>query len=214
MDAHTGQHLWAQNYDRDLDDLLDVQDEITGLIVNSLVGTVEETDHKRVLEKPPEELAAYDYVHKSRVLLSRNRYIQKVEFEARDYYRKAIELDRNYAPAYAGLAVSHANELHCTWCRQPEQALSSLEKYAYKAIELDKLNSMARYALATAYYLRGEYERANLEIEHAIAINPNDYHNVCAKAWFLTCSGHLQEDCNAVWMPYAPILTQPTAASS
>ncbi|MDJ0957891.1 MAG: BTAD domain-containing putative transcriptional regulator [Arenicellales bacterium] len=193
IDAQTGRHLWAQNYDRDLHDLLTVQDEITGLVVNSLIGTVEETDHRRTLEKPPEELAAYDYVLKARVLLSRDRYIKTVEYEARDYYRKALELDQNYAPAYAGLAVSYTNELHCTWCEQPEQALSTIEKYANKALELDSTNSMARYALATAYYLRGEYERANLEIEHAITINPNDYHNVCAKAWFLTYSGHLQE---------------------
>ena len=191
VDAQNGQHLWAQNYNREVDDFLAVQDEITELIVTSLVGTVEETDHMRALHKPPQQLAAYDYVLKGRVLL--NRYTQEGEYEARDNFNKALDLDRNYAPAYAGLAVSYANELHCIWCKQPEQGLSSMWEYANKALELDSANSMARYALACAHYFRGEHERANLEIEHAIAVNPNDYHNVCAKAWFLTYSGHLRE---------------------
>jgi len=209
IDVQTGQHLWAQAYDRDLDNLLAVQDEISELVVNSLVGSVEETDYRRALEKLPKQLAAYDYVLKGRVVLNRNRYTQEGEFEARDHFNEALDLDRNYAPAYAGLAVSYSNELHCNWCKQPEQALSALEEYAGKALELDNLNVMARYSLACMYYFRGEHERANLEIEHAITINPNDYHIVCAKAWFMTYSGHLQEgvQCSIDAMrtnPYAP----------
>ena len=191
VDTQNGQNLWAQDYDRDLEDLLAVQDEITELIVTSLVGAVEEADYIRALHKQPQQMAAYDYVLKGRVVL--NRYTRQGEHEARDNFKKALDLDRYSAPAYAGLAVSYSNELHCSWCEQPEQALSSLCEYASKALELDSANSMARYALACAYYFRGEHERASLEIEHAIAINPNDYHIVCAKAWFLTFSGHLLE---------------------
>ena len=193
VDTQNGQNLWAQNYDRDLEDLLAVQDEITELIVTSLVGAVEEADYIRALHKQPGQMAAYDYVLKGRVLLNRFRYTRQGEHEARDNFNKALDVDQYSAPAYAGLAVSYSNELHCNWCERPEQALLSLCEYANKALNLDGANNMARYALAGAYYFRGEHERANLEIEHAIAINPNDYHIVCAKAWFLTFSGHLRE---------------------
>lgn len=209
IDAENGHHLWAQNYERELVDYLAVQDEIAELIVSSLVGTVAETDHMRALNKPPQQLAAYDFVLKGRVLLNRSRFVKEVECEARDYFNKALDLDQTYASAFAGLAVSYTNELHCNWCEQPEQALTSAWEYATKALELDSANIRARYALACVYYFRGEHERASLEIEHAIAINPHDYHVVCAKAWFLTYSGHVQEglQCSIDAMranPYAP----------
>lgn len=191
VDAQVGRHLWAQNYDREFSDLLTLQDEITEYIVTSLIGTVEETDRLRALQKKPEQLAPYDYVLKGRVLL--NEYTRTGELQARECFQKAIDLDANFAPAYAGMASSYLHEYEATWCKHPDRATERVFEYANKALELDNTNIMGRYALASIYYYGGEFERAALEIEQAITVNPNDYHNVCAKGWFLTYSGHLQE---------------------
>ncbi len=191
VDSRDGHNLWASSYDREIQDLLVVQDEIVDMIANSLVEKIEAVDHKRAFNTPPENLLAYDFVLRGRVLL--NRYTREGELEARRNFRIAIDLDPMSAAAHAGLAVSHIHEYEAPWCEQPENTLSTTFEWARKALQLDDLNIMGRYALAGAHYYNGEYELANLEIEKAIAINPHDYHNVCSKAWFMTFSGHLQE---------------------
>ena len=191
IDAQQGQHLWAQNYDRNTDDLLAVQDEITKLIISSLIGKVEETDWQRAQQKSQVQLVPYDQVLQGRVSMS--DYSQKGVLEARQCFLKAIEQDPQYASAYAGLAVSYAFEYLGMWCEDSEQASANMIEYGNKSLKLDKTNIMARYALAFAYFWGGEYERAALEIEQAVECNPNDYHTVCLKGWILTYSGQLQE---------------------
>jgi TolB-like protein len=204
VDAQEGRHLWAQNYDRNPTDLLAVQDDITEYIVTSLVGVVEETDRLRALHIPQEQLLPYDFVLRGRVWSK--EYTRKGTLKARECFQKAIDLDPNYAPAYGGMAVSYSREWDAFWCEQPDQVHAKMLEYANKALDLDNTNISGRFALACAYYFGGEYERSALEIEQAIIINPNDYHNLCAKAWFLTYSGHLQEglQCSAKAMRVNP----------
>jgi adenylate cyclase len=189
--AGDGRQLWANRFDRDLQDLFAVQDEVVDMIANSLVENVEAAHHRQAASESPENLGAYDFILRGRLLL--NRYTHEAELEARRNFQSAIDLDPNSAAAHAGLAVSHIHEYEAPWCEHPEQTLSFVFESARKALELDSLNIMALYALGGAYYYNGEYEIANLEIEKAIAINPHDYHNLCSKAWFMTFSGHLQE---------------------
>ena len=206
IDVEEEQHIWAQNYDRDVDDLLDVQDEISGLIVSSLMGKVEESDWRRAQKKAPADLYPYELTLQGK--MSMNDYSEAGVRAARNCYQKAIDLDSGYAPAYAGMAVSYAFEYLGVWCASPESVMDKMLGYAQKALELDSTNIMARYATAFAYFWRGEYERASIEIEQAIECNPNDYHTVCLKGWILTYSGELNEglQCTADAMrtnPYA-----------
>jgi len=187
VDARENRHLWAQNYDRKPDDIILIQDEIAELIVSSLVDTVEKTDGQRAQKLSNAQLATYDLVLKGRVLL--NEYTQEGEIAARECFQKAIDMDSSYAPAYAGMAVSFDHEYYETWCKDPEQANARAYEFACKAVKLDDTNIMGLYALAEAYYLRGEHERAVIEIDRAIENNPNDYHNVCSKGEYLTFSG-------------------------
>ena len=119
--------------------------------------------------------------------------LAKVFLKRASVFLKAIDQDPQYAPAYAGMAVSYAFEYLGIWCEHSEQVSKNMIEYGNKALQLDKTNIMARYALAFAYFWGGEYERAALEIEQAIECNPNDYHTVCLKGWILTYSGQLQE---------------------
>jgi len=190
VDARENRHLWAQNYDRKLDDFIIIQDEIAELIVSSLIDTVEKTDGQRAHKSSNAQLATYDLVLKGRVLL--NEYTQEGELAARECFQNAIDLDLNYAPAYAGMAVSFVHECFETWCKDPEQTNAMAYKFACKAVKLDDTNIMGLYALAEVFSLRGEHERAVIEIDRAIEHNPNDYHNVCAKGEYLTLSGQFQ----------------------
>lgn len=191
IDTREGRHLWAQNYDRESGDFLAIQDEIAECVAGALVSTVEKSGGQRARKIPNNLLAPYDLVLKGQVLL--NEYTPEGEFEARDCFQQAIDLDYDYAPAYAGMAVSYDHEYHSAWCENPELANQRVYEYACKALKLDDTNVMALYALAEAYYARGEHERAVLEIDRAIENNPNDYHNLCSKGAYLTFSGQFQE---------------------
>jgi TolB-like protein len=188
VDAATGQRLWAENYDRDLDDIFAVQDEITDIIVATLAGQIEHLELGRATKNPAEDLAAYDCLLRGRQCL--NRYTRDGELEARRHFEQALKLDPNYAAAYAGLSISFMHEYEASWSEAAEDALERAYTLAQRAVALDDADSPARYAIASACFYRGQHELAKVHIEKALELNPNDYHNICAKAWFLSFSRH------------------------
>jgi len=191
VDAATGQRLWAENYDRDLDDIFAVEDEITNIIVATLAGQIEHLELGRATKKPAEDPAAYDCLLRGRQCLS--RYTKDGEFDARRHFERAVGLDPDYAAAYAGLSISYVHEYEASWSEAPEEALERSYSLARKAVALDDADSTARYALANACFYRGQHELAKVHIEKALELNPNDYHNICAKAWFLAFSDRPSE---------------------
>jgi adenylate cyclase len=207
IDATSGQRVWAEHYDRDLDDIFVVQDEITNIIVATLAGRIEEADRHRAQHKAAKDMAAYDYWLRGRQCL--NRYTKEGELEARRHFERALELDPGYAAAYAGLAVSYLHEYESSWSEAPREALDYCYQLSQKAVALDAADSTARCALASAYFYRNQHELAKIQIEKALALNPNDYDNLCAKGWLLAFSGELVEGiaCSKEAMrlnPFAP----------
>jgi TolB-like protein/DNA-binding SARP family transcriptional activator/Flp pilus assembly protein TadD len=191
VDAATGQRLWAENYDRDLDDIFAVQDEITNVIVATLAGQIEQLELGRAATKPAGDQVAYDCLLRGRQCL--NRYTKDGELEARRYFERALELDPDYAAAYAGLSISYLHEYEASWCEAPEEALERAYTLAQKAVALDDADSPARYAIASACYYRGQHELAMVHVEKALELNPNDYHNICSKGYFLAFSDRPSE---------------------
>ncbi len=147
VDAATGQRLWAENYDRDLDNIFAVEDEITDIIVATLAGQIEDLELRRAAKKPAENLVAYDCVIRGRQCLS--RYTKDGELEARRHFERALELDPDYATAYAGLSIGFIHEYEANWSEAPEDALERAYTLAQKAVALDDADSPARYAIAS-----------------------------------------------------------------
>jgi adenylate cyclase len=191
VDAASGQHLWAENYDRALDDIFAVEDEITAIIVGTLAGQIEQVGLRHAKKRPAVELAAYDYVLKGRQCL--NRYSKEGEFEARRHFEKALELDPEYASAFAGLSVSFGHEYWGNWSNARDEALERAYSLAQTAVALDETDGQALYALAGACYYRDQHELAEVHINKAIELNPNDYHNVCMKIFLLAATDRSSE---------------------
>jgi TolB-like protein/Flp pilus assembly protein TadD len=191
IDAGTGQRLWAENYDRDLDDIFAVQDEMTDVIVATLAAQIEHLELRRAAKKPAEDLAAYDCLLRGRQCL--NRYTKDGELEARRHFEKALELDPNYASACAGLSISYLHEYEANWSEAPEEALERASTLAKKAVALDDADSPARYAISLVCYYRGQHELAKVHMEKALELNPNDYHNICNMGWLLAFSDRSSE---------------------
>jgi adenylate cyclase len=191
IDAMSGKRVWAEQYDRELDEIFAVEDEITDTIVATLAGRIEEADRHRAKKKTTPDMAAYDYWLRGRNCL--NRYTKEGELEARRHFYRALELDPEYAAAHAGLAVSYLHEYYATWSEGPDAALERAYELARKAVALDDADSTARYGLAQAYFAKQQPEIAKIQIEKALALNPNDYHNLCSKGWYLALSGDRNE---------------------
>ena len=206
VDAASGQRLWAEYYDRKIDDIFAVQDEITNIIVASLAGQIEHLELARVMATPAEDIAAYDCQLRGRQCL--NRYTQEGELEARHHFERALELNPESAAAYAGLSISYCHEYEANWSEVPEKALERAYGFAQQAVALDEANSPARYAIASVYYYRGQPELAKVHMEKALELNPNDYHNLCNKGWFLALSDRTSESiaCSTQAMRINPLV--------
>jgi TolB-like protein/Tfp pilus assembly protein PilF len=191
IDAASGRRVWAEQYDRSLDDIFAVQDEITNIIVATLAGRIEHASLHRITHKPSQGMAVYDYLLRGRQCLNLNT--KDGEIEAQRHFMRAIELDPEYAAAYAGLAVSYLHEYESNWSQAPFDALDRAYEFSQKAVTLDDADSTARRVLSSAYRYKNQHKLAKVQIERALALNPNDYHNLCTKGWFLTVSGEPAE---------------------
>jgi adenylate cyclase len=194
IDATTGMHLWADNYDRALEDVFAVQDDVTQTIVATLMGRLEEASRERALQKRATNLSAYDYWLRGKHYFTDWKGSQEDCRQAEELFEKAIELDPEFAPAYAGLSAIYLRIYELGWTETPEVAGERALELARRAVELDDRDSSARLMLASAYHkVRSNFELAEAQIEKAIELNPNDYWNYCFKSYFLTCSGDLEE---------------------
>jgi len=167
-----GHVLWSARFDEALADLFALQDKITSQIAGVLAARVSQIEQRRVLAKPTESLEAYDYVLRARPALQHPDRAGIVE--ARRLLRRALELDPNYAAAYATLAETYDISAVMGWAESPSEALNRAEELANKALRIDESDVRARVILGRIYIFHQQYEQAKAEMDRAIAINPSD----------------------------------------
>jgi adenylate cyclase len=181
IDGRKGDHMWADRYDRDLTDIFAIQDEITHAIVEQLKVKLLPQEKKRIAQAPTDNVEAYTYYLRGRDYFHRHskRYFQL----ARLMFSKAVELDPNYARAYAGIA--DCDSFLYFWCREDIPFNRILETSA-KALMLDDKLAEAHASRGTALWLTQQYEEATEEFEKAIALDPTSFetHYLYARANF------------------------------
>lgn len=169
--ASDGTHLWADRYDRELEDIFAVQDEVTQTIAAALGVRLQDAARELAMRKNPADLNAYDCVLRAR------RYTITLEGEehanARDLLERAVKLEPSYADAFALLANVYLAE-HRFNANPRENPMDRAEVMAQKAIELDPQNAYARCWLAITHFFRHENEGFRQEAQRALALNPND----------------------------------------
>lgn len=204
LDATDGHQVWAEQYDRDLDDVFAVQDEISERIVATLVGRIEEASLRRAERKAPADMTAFDHLLRARPPL--NSYTMDGILKSRRLLDKALEIDPGFAAAWAELSRSFIAEYESNWTKDRAAALERARELAGKAVALDGADTVARYALANAHFYGKRQELASAEIDRALALNPNDYHNLCSKGWFLVFMGRVEEGmaCSREAMRFTP----------
>ena len=171
IDAATGHHMWAERYERDLNDLFVVQDEIVQAIVGAMAVRVREVERDRAMRKGTDSLEAYDYVLRGREYLS--RVTRSTNLEARKMFQRAIELDPRYAAAYVGLGWTYRRAVGHGWTEFINEALERAQDLAQQALRLED-SAAAHGLLAWIYLARGQHELASNAADRAMELNPND----------------------------------------
>jgi adenylate cyclase len=191
IDALTGNHLWAERYDREMTDLFALQDEITEHIVTALQIKLTAGEQMRVHRKHTRNLEAWNLL--SRGVEHFYRSSKTDNAIARQWFEKALEVDRGYALAYALLAWTHWHDAFIGWSESRELSLERASSLAEKARVLDDALPDV-YALQGAIHLlRREYDEAIEAGKKAVAYNPNHATNTALLAMILANSGRPEE---------------------
>ena len=181
IDASNGQHLWAERYDGKMDDIFALQDKITRKIISALTLKLTASEHKALTDKGTDNLQAYDEFLKG---WQGYRLLTSAGFaEAKIHLEKAVELDPNFARAYAALAVLYWKAIQYA-TPELKQGLGLTNRAAKNAVRakpqlllkkaMKKPTALAHGLMSQFYLLRYQRDEALAEIERAIAMDPND----------------------------------------
>jgi adenylate cyclase len=191
IDAETDHHLWAERYDRDLEDIFAIQDEVTSSIVAVLPGRVEAAAHDRVARKITGNMAAYECVLTGKRLHHRSR--REDNAAALKLLQRAIDLDPGYAHAHAWNACVLGQAWGYGWCEDRNAIEKIIVEEASTALALDDNDSDVHRILAAIAVTRHEFEKATHHQDRALRLNPNDDLVVVQQGEILTWLGRADE---------------------
>jgi TolB-like protein/class 3 adenylate cyclase len=180
IDATSGVHLWAERFDGGLEDIFDLQDQITARVVGEIAPKLEQAEIERAKRKPTESLDAYDYF--LRGMANVHQWTRAANDEALRLFYKAIELDPGFASAYGMAAWCYIWRKLNGWVIDRAQETSEGARLARRAVEVGKDDAVAlsRGGHALAWFIR-DLDNGAACIDRALVLNPN-----LAAAWNLS----------------------------
>lgn len=190
VDATSGNHVWAQHFDRDVEDVFAVQNEVVQSIVAVLTRRLEAADLDRANRKPA-SLMSYDYVLRAKH--HHHRVTQEDNARAREMVEMALTLDANHAQAHAWLACILGQAMIRGFIPQSEKNFKRAFEAAEAARSLDDNDAECHRILCEIHLIRRDYDRAQYHQERALSLNPNDPRMVAQRGHLLTWLGQATE---------------------
>jgi adenylate cyclase len=191
IDAVDDSHIWAERYDRDLEDIFAVQDEVTRAIVAAVEPQLASSERLRARRKPTDSLGAWECYQRGLWYL--HQYREEDNKEALSFLARAIELDPTFATAHAGLAFALYYEVILGFSRDGPGDLAKALAAGTAAVRLDENDPFAHVALGRVYTAKGEHDEAIECCNRAIALNPNYASAYFGRAHSLWMSGRPAE---------------------
>jgi adenylate cyclase len=195
VDATTGYHLWSERYDRPLQDIFALQDEIVQKIVTTLKLQLALWEQGWQVRKTTDNLEAYDSYLRGTEAFARARLDgtkKEVNEQARQMFERAIELDPQYAAAYVGLGWTSFQDWFWRWSQDP-QTLERALALAQRAMALDDSLPRSHLLAAAVYQFQKQHEQAIAEAQSAIALDPNNADGYVVLGGSLTLAGRPEE---------------------
>jgi TolB-like protein/class 3 adenylate cyclase len=172
VDAMTGAHLWADRFDGELQDVFDLQDQVTASVVGAIAPRLEQAEIERAKRKPTESLDAYDYY--LRGMSAFHQWTKRANDEARSLFYKAIELDPNFAVAYAMAARSYSQRWSIGEVTDRAREKAETVGLARRVGELGWDDAVALCSAGSSLvFVAGDFEIGGAYIERSLALNPN-----------------------------------------
>lgn len=173
IDADSGSHLWADRYDRDLDDIFAVQDEVTLNIVDALKVTLQPGEQERITRQDTSNTEAHDAYMRGRNLMIASNINAQMYRKAVEHCQRAIELDPEYGLAYAALAVLHLYNLQNRFSGDPDASLDLAINFAARAVKLAPDEPLPYQAQTYAAHMVGDMQLAEQSVNKALELDPN-----------------------------------------
>jgi adenylate cyclase len=186
-EAATGFDEWSDTYNAKFKDLFVLQDKITQRIVGFTAVKLSGLERQRVLRKPTASLAAYELVLRGRAGL--NDPNETANDTAQGLFQRAIEIDPNYAGAYAALGWTHYEAVVSGWTEFYQDEIGKAQALAQKALAIDPATTTAYRLLSEIAVFRRDYDRALQDIDRALVLNPSDADNFQERGYILLWSG-------------------------
>jgi adenylate cyclase len=177
IDSTTEGHLWAETYDRELEDIFEVQADISERVASSLAVRLLPREREGIKKGPTENMEAYELYLKGRKIWF--EFNQAAWNRAISYFKHAIEIDPSFALAHTGLADCYSL-LAIGGYANPREAITLAKTSAEKALKLDEHLAEAHLALGACHYLSYEWKEGETELARALELEPS---NALAHAW-------------------------------
>jgi adenylate cyclase len=191
IEAASGRHIWAERYDRQLDDVFAVQDEITASVVAAIEPHLYAEEGARIASQSPENISTWGLVARSIGLIS--KLGRKENEEARSLLEQAIAIEPTYAKAPAILSWALWWAGYNYWLPDWDQSAAEAQRRAEQALALDASEPWARMMLGLCVSADGQHERALPELEAALRVNPSFALAHTIYGWALARAGRFDD---------------------
>ena len=191
IDSQTGQNCWSERYDRDLDDLFAVQDELTQQIALAMKVHLDDGDMARHRSAGTRNIKAWELTMTSVDL--QDTYIQQNIVEARNMVIQALALDPQYVFAHVVLAWTFWQEVYGGWSEDPEKSLIDSETSCQLALQLDPDSADALAQAGTGYIMRHNTDKAMEYSRRAVELEPGNAENQALRAFACVFAGDYEQ---------------------
>ncbi len=194
--AGSGEHIWAERYDRELMDIFELQDELCNSIIATMPGRLEAAAVKHMSRKAPHDMAAYDFLLAAKI--HHHKFTEDDNAAAMDLLNKALDLEPDFAAAHAWKACVLGQALARGYIERSDENMKDSREEAEIAYRIDENDVEANRILCEWEMFEGNWDKARLHQERAYVANPNDPRLVAQRGELLTWLGNPEEGAELV----------------